>query len=67
MSQTRIARLFEHTRAERRAAFIAYLTAGDPTPERTPALVEAINRCERALRAAFPQVRWLFFEPDTEK
>ena len=32
-----------------------------------PALVEAINRCERALRAAFPQVRWLFFEPDTEK
>lgn len=31
------------------------------------ALVEAINRCERALRAAFPQVRWLFFEPDTEK
>ena len=32
-----------------------------------PALVEAINRCERALRAAFPQVRWLFFEPDVEK
>ncbi|MGP1679441.1 MAG: cation diffusion facilitator family transporter [Burkholderiales bacterium] len=32
-----------------------------------PALVAAINRCERALRAAFPQVRWLFFEPDTEK
>ena len=32
-----------------------------------PALVEAINRCERALRAAFPQVRWLFFEPDVGK
>lgn len=32
-----------------------------------PALIEAINRCERALRAAFPQVRWLFFEPDTEE
>lgn len=32
-----------------------------------PALVAAINRCERALRAAFPQGRWLFFEPDTEK
>ena len=32
-----------------------------------PALVEAINRCESALRAAFPQVRWLFFEPDTER
>ena len=32
-----------------------------------PVLVAAINRCEGALRAAFPQVRWLFFEPDTEK
>jgi cation diffusion facilitator family transporter len=31
------------------------------------ALVDAINRCERALRAEFPQVRWLFFEPDVEK
>jgi len=44
MSATRIARLFERTRAERRAAFIAYLTAGDPTPDRTPALVEAMER-----------------------
>lgn len=32
-----------------------------------PAMVEAINHCERALSAAFPQVRWLFFEPDMEK
>ncbi len=32
-----------------------------------PLLIEAINRCERELRAAFPQVRWLFFEPDVEK
>jgi divalent metal cation (Fe/Co/Zn/Cd) transporter len=32
-----------------------------------PALIEAINRCERALRAAFPQVRWLFFEPDLRR
>lgn len=32
-----------------------------------PALIAAINRCERALRAAFPQVHWLFFEPDTKK
>lgn len=30
-------------------------------------MVEAINHCERELRAAFPQVRWLFFEPDVEK
>jgi divalent metal cation (Fe/Co/Zn/Cd) transporter len=29
-----------------------------------PVLVDAINRCERTVRAAFPQVRWLFFEPD---
>ena len=28
------------------------------------ALVEAINRVERSFRAAFPQVTWLFFEPD---
>ena len=28
------------------------------------ALIDAINRVERGFRAAFPQVRWLFFEPD---
>ncbi len=27
-------------------------------------LVDSINRCERELKAAFPQVRWVFFEPD---
>jgi cation diffusion facilitator family transporter len=27
-------------------------------------LIDAINRCESALRAEFPEVRWLFFEPD---
>lgn len=27
-------------------------------------LIDDINRCEKALRAAFPRVRWLFFEPD---
>ena len=27
-------------------------------------LIEAINQVERDLRAAFPQVRWIFFEPD---
>jgi cation diffusion facilitator family transporter len=32
-----------------------------------PALINAINQCERALRAAFPQVRWLFFEPDVKR
>ena len=28
------------------------------------ALIEAINAVERELRAAFPQLRWIFFEPD---
>ena len=28
------------------------------------ALVEAVNRVERGLRASFPDVRWVFFEPD---
>ncbi|MGH6634846.1 MAG: cation diffusion facilitator family transporter [Gammaproteobacteria bacterium] len=29
-----------------------------------PELAEAINRCESTLREAFPQVKWVFFEPD---
>jgi len=28
------------------------------------ALIDAINRVEVGFRAAFPQVRWIFFEPD---
>ena len=28
------------------------------------ALIDAINAVERSIRAAFPQVRWMFFEPD---
>jgi len=28
------------------------------------ALVEAVNRCEVGLKRTFPQVLWLFFEPD---
>lgn len=28
------------------------------------ALIEAVNRCEVALKGAFPQVVWSFFEPD---
>ena len=41
---TRIGSLFEHLRREGRKGLIAYLTAGDPSPERTPALVEALVR-----------------------
>jgi tryptophan synthase alpha chain len=44
MSQTRIGRLFERLRREGRPALIAYLTAGDPSPDRTPALVAALER-----------------------
>lgn len=44
MSQTRIGRLFERLRAEHRPALIAYITAGDPSPARTPALVAALER-----------------------
>jgi tryptophan synthase alpha chain len=41
---TQIRRLFERLRAEQRAALIGYLTAGDPTPARTPALAAALAR-----------------------
>jgi tryptophan synthase alpha chain len=41
---TRIGRLFDCLKRENRKGFIAYLTAGDPAPERTPALVEAMVR-----------------------
>ena len=41
---TRIQSLFERTKNEHRAALIAYLTAGDPTPERTPGIVAALER-----------------------
>ena len=44
MHPTRIQRLFENLKHQRRAALIAYLTAGDPTPERTPDLVAALER-----------------------
>jgi tryptophan synthase alpha chain len=43
-SWTRITRLFEGLRANRQKALIGYLTAGDPTLERTPALVAALVR-----------------------
>ncbi|PWT96914.1 MAG: tryptophan synthase subunit alpha [Terriglobia bacterium] len=41
---TRIGRLFECLKKEGRKGLIAYLTAGDPSPDRTPALVEALVR-----------------------
>jgi tryptophan synthase alpha chain len=45
MSQTRIVRLFERLRTtDHRPALIAYITAGDPSPDRTPELVAALER-----------------------
>ena len=41
---SRIGMLFERTRAERRPALIAYLTAGDPDPSCTVGLVRALER-----------------------
>jgi cation diffusion facilitator family transporter len=29
-------------------------------------LVAAINRCEASMRAEFPEIQWLFFEPDVK-
>ena len=49
MPETRIGRLFERLRAEGRKGLIAYLTAGDPAPERTPALAAALERGGAAL------------------
>ena len=41
---TRIGRLFEDLKKANRKGLIAYLTVGDPSPDRTPALVEALVR-----------------------
>ena len=41
---TRIQKLFDRPRHSGKKALIAYITAGDPTPDRTPALVEALER-----------------------
>ena len=44
MNPTRISRMFARLRQEGRPGFIAYITAGDPTPADTPALVAALER-----------------------
>src|SRR5437764_4888821 len=41
---SRIAGLFQKLKEENRAGLVAYLTAGDPTPARTPQLVAALER-----------------------
>src|SRR5450756_160739 len=44
MPSTRIGRLFEDLKRDGRKGLIAYLTAGDPSPARTPDLVDALVR-----------------------
>lgn len=44
MAETRIAALFDRLKREGRKGFIAFLTAGDPHPDRTASLVEALER-----------------------
>lgn len=44
MQPARIRSSFERLKAGQRAGLVAYITAGDPAPERTPALVAALER-----------------------
>src|ERR1700693_3884333 len=44
MPATRIANMFAGLKRDGRKALIAYITAGDPTPERTDDLVAALER-----------------------
>jgi tryptophan synthase alpha chain len=41
---TRIQSLFSGLKAKKRSALIAYITAGDPTPEHTPSMIAALER-----------------------
>jgi len=43
MIQTRIGRLFDRLREEKRAALIAYIVGGDPSPSATPDLAAALE------------------------
>src|SRR5271170_7000381 len=44
MIQTRISKLFDRLRAEKRPALIAYIVGGDPSPAATPGIVAALER-----------------------
>lgn len=44
MSQSRIPALFARLKAEGKPGLVAYITAGDPSPEMTPRLVAALER-----------------------
>src|SRR5258708_29417689 len=44
MQTRRIEALFRELKSRKRAALVGYITAGDPTPERTPLVVAALVR-----------------------
>src|SRR5476651_2730908 len=44
VSENRIDRKFRELKARGQKAFVAYITAGDPSPEKTPDLVWALER-----------------------
>jgi tryptophan synthase alpha chain len=44
MQTRRIEALFQALKQQKRAALVGYITAGDPTPERTPSIVAALVR-----------------------
>jgi len=44
MPDTRISEMFARLKRENRKALVAYITACDPSPDRTPALIEALER-----------------------
>jgi tryptophan synthase alpha chain len=44
MTTTRIQQLFDRRKSEKKSVLVAYLTAGDPTPDATPGLVAALER-----------------------
>src|ERR1700744_351937 len=44
VSENRIDRKFKELKARGQKAFVAYITAGDPSPEQTPELVSALER-----------------------
>ncbi len=44
MPDTRISRVFDRLKRDGRKGMVAYITAGDPSPGRTPSLVEALER-----------------------
>ncbi|MSV30249.1 MAG: tryptophan synthase subunit alpha [Bryobacterales bacterium] len=44
MPDTRISRMFAGLKRDGRKGMVAYITAGDPSPGRTPSLVEALER-----------------------